>query len=852
MRLNKKKLAALAMSAVMAASTMSFPAFAEEIPAGEEMVFADEELVVDEAEVLDLDVEEEVQAPETVMTESEAGVEGTVKDVKFYVDPSADAPTKAWVEYTYGTENKKQDVTIPDLSNLKATCTKDATYTLTAVIEGKTYNSTFVKEKATGHEADTSKWTLLENEFETIKSATCTESGSGHPIIACPKCGGKEEGGKKTDEDTTIVIPAMDHDFGSNPTTTKYVNAYNVETNEDGTVKFVDGKPQLKDATYSGRYDKVVTGTCARCGKKDVSKTETIVVAPTEAGYGEIINSVNIKSGLPAKGEFNTRAEALEAVKKVVLDDCGKDGLFTVEWYDNRGIKMYTEDFKIAARHAETSEIQWVKGKKNCVEVEVEPGVKEWVNYSCGAEASYKKVTKCSTCDKVLATETVTLEPKGKHTLSDVPELRKYVEDGKTVAVEDIKNYIQDDDKYVVLGDTTATCVADGVTPVKLICKVCGKEVETLDIKTKALGHDFTGSATRHDITEATCEHGGTYDVAVYCSRKGCDAYDPDSVRHYTTKRLDHTNEGQGKDKNAYIKVFGNKVIDYDDVEPIKVGDVYEEYIGTSHLGAGYLKAGVYTNCTMCKNHEVPVTGNDDVEIKVVALQKEDKDGLNGSITLDFTVYNRADSKTIELKNQTFPYYSSWAVYMGRPDHDGKDGLTKDEDGIYRLYKNDVFQEKYTGLVDYYDGTFYVENGVLNKVNGLKKVDAEYFYLSNGQVQKKYTGLVKFEGSWFYVTAGKLDTGMNGLVEYQGGKFVFSQGRLRDDLSGLWFYNMDNEWYYLSHGQVQTKHTGVVFYNGAAFYVVNGVLARNMNDVVTYNGKQFKVTNGRLSSRPIK
>ena len=115
-----------------------------------------------------------------------------------------------------------------------------------------------------------------------------------------------------------------------------------------------------------------------------------------------------------------------------------------------------------------------------------------------------------------------------------------------------------------------------------------------------------------------------------------------------------------------------------------------------------------------------------------------------------------------------------------------KNGLIQDEDGVWRLYKDDKVDETFTGIYEYNGGEFYLAKGVLqNKANGLNLVNGTWYFLSQGQVQRK-DGFAEYDKNWFMIDNGELDKDANGLYPYDGGVFLFAAGRLRTDVSGLW------------------------------------------------------------------
>ena len=175
--------------------------------------------------------------------------------------------------------------------------------------------------------------------------------------------------------------------------------------------------------------------------------------------------------------------------------------------------------------------------------------------------------------------------------------------------------------------------------------------------------------------------------------------------------------------------------------------------------------------------------------------------------------------------------------------------LQKDADGVWRLYKNGVFQSGFNGIVRYNNGEFFVANGLLCKnANGLNLWDSVWYYLSQGQIQRQHNGFAEYNKNWFMIRNGELEESANGLYPYDGSRFLFSVGRLRRDVNGLWQNPSDNKWYYLSGGQV-TKHTGVASYDGEFFKVNSGVLDTNYTGAVVYDGASFRVAKGQLYER---
>ncbi len=179
-----------------------------------------------------------------------------------------------------------------------------------------------------------------------------------------------------------------------------------------------------------------------------------------------------------------------------------------------------------------------------------------------------------------------------------------------------------------------------------------------------------------------------------------------------------------------------------------------------------------------------------------------------------------------------------------------KNGFVEDEDGVWRLYKDDKVDETFTGIYEYNGGEFYLEKGVLqNKANGLNLVKGTWYFLAQGQVQRK-DGFAEYDKNWFMIDNGELDKDANGLYSYDGGVFLFAAGRLRTDVNGLWqdhygTYGPADTWYFLANGQV-VDFTGVAEYNGSFFVVEKGVFNNSYNGTIEYDGATFNVVNGQL------
>jgi hypothetical protein len=153
-----------------------------------------------------------------------------------------------------------------------------------------------------------------------------------------------------------------------------------------------------------------------------------------------------------------------------------------------------------------------------------------------------------------------------------------------------------------------------------------------------------------------------------------------------------------------------------------------------------------------------------------------------------------------------------------------KQGLVKDEDGVYRYYKDGKVDTTYTNIVVY--GTekaeFWVVNGVVPpKASGLTICpDGKAYFLEQGRILR-VTQWAMYGDEWFIIKNGELDP-VTGLQPYNGGWFAVESGR-KLNLEGLWQDPNTGVWTYMEKGQL-VDYTGVTTYGGATFNVVHGYL----------------------------
>ena len=314
--MNKKRLAALAMSAVMAAGTVSVPVNAAD--------FSDGAAVQEEVAVQSVDVTEETPdaagATVTSVVEKEWKNTDTATPT-LIVTVTTDAEGETAKDYEVTTGFTKQTV--------NATCTQEGGYTWTVTYMGETFVSDFVK---TADKADH----VFEEYKKTIEEATCEKDGKLEIGLKCKNC-------PKTKDVTTVTIPAAHVLDGKD--IIKYEAGENTVL-QDGDATRV---PVLANDSKDGEYDKVIYQTCKACGDEVEVSRETVSLDATQI----IENSIKITDTENISTDLSAITEVSELPKDedIVLKDCDKDGSYVISYLDENGAVVRTETHTVKAHH---------------------------------------------------------------------------------------------------------------------------------------------------------------------------------------------------------------------------------------------------------------------------------------------------------------------------------------------------------------------------------------------------------------------------------------------------------------------------------------------------------------------
>ena len=842
--LNKKRLAALGLSAVMVASTASLPVSAADFSDGG--ISAQSEVADESTEVEVNDNAQDAVGERTVWTDWDY----TNKIFKYaYTDNGAE-PDPAiihtvdaeWVVTTHalcdGTKNSGirhlepvAGAEIPEDIPKEKLKSGDQPYTIDAA------------EKAI-HDATKRRTTE-----EVTVQGSCKE-GTPTTKVVKTLCGVCDR--VISQEEYTEATP---HNFDESKTTTEY------QTKEEWNTKIgSDGKPVVIDNAKKGTYKERKKQYCITCENwivGDWSEDKEIGAEATVVKEQTVVDVHNIYSF-----KENDKYENVPEKDKIVLADDSKSGSYRIKtiYEGKENAPVYSDVITIeAGHHVEAkAEVKAVnKEDEGLVRGEYDKNGKliNVVNNSCAKDVPYTVTIKCQSpvCsleNKIIKTYTDTAPKSTKH--SPYKDIKNAVDTAKNtgtaLTTEKIAEFDAAPAKVKVIPEK-ATCYKAGTVTVVIYCEVCGKEAAKITgVPAQKLPHKYVYS--KENIVNATCTQKGSYEQVIKCER--C----KDEIDRYLVsgERLPHTNEDNNRvdvttaDKGSDVIVqFTGKLVR----GKYNVGDLADGTIGkTGKEDGGKVTARVYTDCAVCHNHTVLLQKTP--VITVTSVKPETYDKLTGVLTSVGTIGLKAtytrDDETVVTVETNLPYVSDENLVI--PDK-FKAGLEKDKDGVFRYYVNGEFDSTFNGFAEYDGEKFFVKDGIVENKTGLKLFEDKWYNLSMGRLTMEYTGAVLYDGAWFYVSNGVMDVEKSGLADYNGGTFLFTDGRLRYDVNGLWMDPTTGIWYFLANGQVQTQYTGVAMYDGAFFYIQGGQLAKNYKGTVNYEGAKFNVVDGQLYG-PIK
>ena len=862
--MNKKRLAALALSAVMAASTMSFPVYAADFSDG---ATTTEAAPAASAFTSDVEVQTAEPVEETVPAVAADDTNGKKVDkdsVTFWYN----SVNHKDFEVTYKLEGDDKEYSVmanpDDAEYKKANCVNYGQVRPKVTILGEEFESkTWFNIPTQPPLTSDGKhhWDIIVK-TETTKFPTHWDEGTGINTLECSICGDQ-----MVDSEHPTTIPKQPHTLEStvyyvptdeqgNPTADPA--KCNVKVDEDGFVVMEDGHAVLiekdkdgyfetrtycsdsicKAMTYGTQYGDLKTGYYVEANKVELAQ---------QAYRAEIVaQSPEIETNLVGM-EFFYPTVSLPLVEEseIELKDCRVGGTYTVAYYTKDGKRISDEEIKVAPHHYHvyhTAVFANQNQADQCAVKTNKDGSISVTNNSCYLSVDYTDVEHCSakgcygyehrlktgTVEKpnclsgnshVLSMTAKTAAPAGKHVINTKvkDEITAKVGD-RYLTYADLLTIISNNGGYAKLS-AAPDCEVGGTVTVSYICMVDKKEVvETQDIKVYPTDHTRAVPTREEkvDIVEPTCNSNGSYTAVVKCDICGKEIERRENVK---IPRLPHTNEIDKNneddataatiyeddihtDKTAYLKFVGDKVIDFN-------GETVKD------------KA------------KAPFTMKNTDPTKVMQCvgtyaTKDDPKVFRDAFGVSVKVYTNCDEcghNEVALASQANVKLT--VVDVQKEGANGKAGSITLK-ATYRTSEKKTVEAEYT--VPYFS-TIEAYNARLeeqpetpgSKINGLHlDSDGVWRYYKDSVLQSDYTGFVDYAGRTFYVVNGVLDQTMTRLIIF------------------------DNEWYYLIEGEL-TNYTGVVLYDGEWFYVSKGRLDDTINGLVEYNGGLFVFVDGRLA-----
>ncbi len=128
--------------------------------------------------------------------------------------------------------------------------------------------------------------------------------------------------------------------------------------------------------------------------------------------------------------------------------------------------------------------------------------------------------------------------------------------------------------------------------------------------------------------------------------------------------------------------------------------------------------------------------------------------------------------------------------------------------------------------------TYYFENGVLQNITDVKKIDGIWYNLENGKVQGN-TVAENSNGWWYIDSEGKVDFDFNGTAQNKNGWWVIRDGKVDFSINSVIKETVNGEyaWWYIKKGQVQTDYTGIAKNEKGWWRIVDGKVDFNCNSV---------------------
>lgn len=155
--------------------------------------------------------------------------------------------------------------------------------------------------------------------------------------------------------------------------------------------------------------------------------------------------------------------------------------------------------------------------------------------------------------------------------------------------------------------------------------------------------------------------------------------------------------------------------------------------------------------------------------------------------------------------------------------------------GVWGYYLNNQLQTNFTGLQSNNNGTYVVEEGIVDlKLTGLKKIEDIWYYVENGKIIEDAYGLVKNKNGIWLVEKGMVNFQVTGLKRVKGEWYYFKKGKLQINYTGIQS-NVNGTWL-VEDGEIDFGYKGT--------YVASGTIANPKK-----GQKRYYVTKNKVDKK---
>ena len=144
--------------------------------------------------------------------------------------------------------------------------------------------------------------------------------------------------------------------------------------------------------------------------------------------------------------------------------------------------------------------------------------------------------------------------------------------------------------------------------------------------------------------------------------------------------------------------------------------------------------------------------------------------------------------------------------------------------------------------------TYYYQNGVVQNVTGVKKIDGTWYNLVKGRVQGDT--VAKNENGWWRIDEnGKVDFDYNGTARNSNGCWVIRDGKVDFSIDDIIKTTVDGAsgWWYVRGGEVDFGYTGVAKNKNGWWRVVNGKVDFDCNSVEKNQNGWWVIQDGKVN-----